>query len=1444
MRAHFVHQLAWVIAVLSGTLAGVSAPASAETWLSDKVLGQRGPYPFAGIYEFDNLTVGDDVEVTSSGVSQLAIRVTGTLTLGRNATIRVRNGYYSGAPGNPVSAITAENRNRLGIDAGGFRVYPDTFGRGGDGGDGGGSPADWPGAGGGGGYGGGDGGAGGSYEAPGSDGDPGQPNGGAGGGPGGPGGGATGLGGVGKGGGNGGGGNGGNGMDGAWHYTNSSGGGGGGGGSGGGILTVVAGHVAFDPSGPPHFIVSGQRGGSRGEGLNGDYYGTPGEAGDNGEGGLLIIDCPDYLPDPSTYALGATTFGQHVQPSTNGGHGVVTGNPQRVLFSAGLPDLLIRKFSEPDAFYGLDNVYQAAPSGDQVESSVGAPGGVLQYSVRVQNDRTVVSSYVLKATETRHTGWTVDYKVGAASIRNSVTSPAGYTVASISPRSYRTIVVEMRPGPGVAAGGSKIATLSAFLPGSNTVRDSVRAIGTCFTRQPDLLLKNVGDPDTSYASDNIYQTAPVREQVVTQAVTPGKRAIYLLRVQNDGPAAGSFVLKAGAAPSGWTTLYRFGATDISEQITNSAGYATRSVAPGSTLTIGVWVGSSAAARAGTSRSITVRAYLGAADTTVRDAVMMATTIVADRPSRLVFARRPAAGTAGVAFAPAVQVAVRDALGNTVPTASNAISLSLSGGPAGATLTGTKTVSPTNGVATFANLSIDKAGSGYRLTATAAGLVPATTGTFAIQAGSPARLAFGVQPASTTVGAAITPAVVVQVQDRCGNVVPGAAHGVTLALSTNPSAGVLSGTRTVAAVNGAASFAGLSINKAGAGYVLRATAAGLTAAYSKPFQVLAQADAFEPDDTSAQAKTILRGARQNRTLHLSGDVDWAVFTLGQPADVRVQTTGAIGDTQLWLYGPGSSSAEVAYSDDRPAGSALAMVECLGSQSLAAGTYFIRVAGKQGGAATPAYTLSLATAAAGQMGDAYEPDDTPAQAKSIAANTRQRHSVHLPGDADWVKFTLAETSYVRIDTDGWSGDTEMWLHGPNNAATLVEYNDNGVSSAPFSRIERIQGAALPPGIYYLKVQAKGTDAVIGSYELTLQAVPAALAPDAYEADDTAQQARGFALEQPQAHSIHAAGDVDWVAFTLSETTPVRITAGGLTGDTEMWLYGPDSAASEIAYNDNADDETFFSRIERSGAEALPPGTYYVKVQAKGVGACSRYFLLVHALGPYEGIYFGSDDGPPAAFVVLAVDAASKMTVCIDYSDGRTLEGTGAVAADGTLSGTINDVTTGSLAPLSGTINVIGGSIEGAGGTGTVSTTNGTSCSFVQWNETKRRLMPWAGPRKGIYWNAGSSSGPIDACISPYGEITGSISGWLWNGGGVPLRGQMQDNGSFGSLIGDGGADQNSIALYEGAGQGSWQSGLHGITTANGTWTWSQVRGRGTLKMRQNCYDLCNGGGGVRD
>lgn len=356
----------------------VTKPETDVTLSCDTVLRQTAS-PYLGVFAFQNLTLNDGVTLTSEGTSEIELIVKGVLNIGKNASIRVRNGYYSSAPALSVSSFSAETlKKAAALRDTNILSIPGIYGKGGNGGYGGNgslvpSRNNIPlgsrmyqegyngGGGGGGGYGGGTGGNGGSgkvYSRYGEEhkndnrgiGKSGENDGKNGGSslgysilydttiPGGQGGGAlkTGNAGVvgyytgdGASGGGGNGGSGGAGMFGSMFTKEAAtgylgGGGGGGGGYGGGALVIVAGSINVKPGNIPCFIVSGQKGGK------GGY--PDGKDGENGEGGLLVIETNSYRPSLSHWNIGTGSV-ECSNPGINGGHGTVTGNPHKVFIN-------------------------------------------------------------------------------------------------------------------------------------------------------------------------------------------------------------------------------------------------------------------------------------------------------------------------------------------------------------------------------------------------------------------------------------------------------------------------------------------------------------------------------------------------------------------------------------------------------------------------------------------------------------------------------------------------------------------------------------------------------------------------------------------------------------------------------------------------------------------------------------------------------------------------------------------------------------------------------------------------------------------------------------------------------------------------------------------------------------------------------------------------------
>src|SRR5437870_4721392 len=229
-------------------------------------------------------------------------------------------------------------------------------------------------------------------------------------------------------------------------------------------------------------------------------------------------------------------------------------------------------------------------------------------------------------------------------------------------------------------------------------------------------------------------------------------------------------------------------------------------------------------------------WLIATETGLSKATSSAFDVIAGTATQLVFGIEPGTTIAGHQISPAVKVRALDALGNLVPGFTSNVSIALASNPGGATLSGTTPVPAASGVATFFDLSLDRTGTGYTLTASASGLAPATSSAFDITPGAARQLAFTVQPVTSTAAVALAPAVQVSVLDASGNLVPAFTGNVGVTLGNNPGGSTLGGTTPVAAVSGVATFFDLSVNKTGTGYTLTASATGFAPVTSTAFDI--------------------------------------------------------------------------------------------------------------------------------------------------------------------------------------------------------------------------------------------------------------------------------------------------------------------------------------------------------------------------------------------------------------------------------------------------------------------------------------------------------------------------------------------------------------------------------------------------------------------------------
>lgn len=149
-------------------------------------------------------------------------------------------------------------------------------------------------------------------------------------------------------------------------------------------------------------------------------------------------------------------------------------------------------------------------------------------------------------------------------------------------------------------------------------------------------------------------------------------------------------------------------------------------------------------------------------------------------------------------------------------------------------------------------------------------VGGTTSDVAVGFGTATKVAFTQQPSGAVAGAAFTTQPVVAIQDTYGNTVLTATDDVTVSISNDPTEGdkaTLSGTTTVAASSGEATFTDLSIDEPGVGYTLQAASGALTTDTSSTFNV-----GGAPWVTSVSALQLTDGSKKVQITYTAYDLE--------------------------------------------------------------------------------------------------------------------------------------------------------------------------------------------------------------------------------------------------------------------------------------------------------------------------------------------------------------------------------------------------------------------------------------------------------------------------------------------------------------------------------------------------------------------------------------------
>ena len=189
--------------------------------------------------------------------------------------------------------------------------------------------------------------------------------------------------------------------------------------------------------------------------------------------------------------------------------------------------------------------------------------------------------------------------------------------------------------------------------------------------------------------------------------------------------------------------------------------------------------------------------------------------------------------AGINVTPGFVVTALDATNAVITAFNGTVALSIGSNPGGSTLGGTSSVSAVSGVATFSAFKLDKAGTGYTVTANSAGFTAITSSAFNIAAGAATQMAINGGNAQTSAqSTALATPLTAIVKDVGGNPVAGdtvhwsvltGGGTVSAAFSLTNASGIASVNWTLGAAAGAQSVSATSTGLTGSPLTFTATA---------------------------------------------------------------------------------------------------------------------------------------------------------------------------------------------------------------------------------------------------------------------------------------------------------------------------------------------------------------------------------------------------------------------------------------------------------------------------------------------------------------------------------------------------------------------------------------------------------------------------------------------
>ncbi len=371
------------------------------------------------------------------------------------------------------------------------------------------------------------------------------------------------------------------------------------------------------------------------------------------------------------------------------------------------------------------------------------------------------------------------------------------------------------------------------------------------------------------------------------------------------------------------------------------------------------------------------------------------------------------------------------------------------------------------------------------------------------------------------------------------------------------------------------------------------------------------DGYEPDDTMDQANPIeIDGPAQTHNLNPPGDRDYLTFEVSARTRYTVETgnLGAECDTVLFLYD--EDGIELTHDDDGGEGELASRVSWTAQQD---GVFFaeVRAFDEEAQGADTEYDVwvSEGEAIVSEL-DEYEPDNVMEHAAELTLGVPQKHTIHVEGDRDWLRFQVEKGSSYVIETSDLRGGIDTVIQLYDETGQELATNDDGSGEDLSSRIT---WTAAADGILYVMVRDFSEGQVESGMEYTVSVTESGpLEADAYEPDDSQEGAGEIQVGVPQRHNLHVTGDHDWMCFQAVGGTDYVIETFNLGDRIDTYLALYDAAGELLTEDDDSggeelaslvqwgstENETLWLLVQDLRDEAAGPGTdYSVSVLEEG-------------------------------------------------------------------------------------------------------------------------------------------------------------------------------------------------------------------------------------------------------